>query len=324
MMDIGLSLPTMAPGFTRSTLCDWSAGIDAGPFSSISCGERITFDNPEMMVTLGAAAALTERVRVFANLIVAPMHPPALVAKQVATLQVLSGNRLTVGVGVGGREHDYQALGAPFERRHARLDECVEEVTALLAGRPPFEGAAAVGPPLSASTHGHRDAPADAMPPEDPAPDTGAALGDIEVLVGAMGPKGLARAARWADGVSGFSLTADADEIAAAAEAARQAWTAAARSNDPRLVSGCFYVLGVDQPAETLHGFIYDYLEVFGSEAALMFSQDAAVWNPGRLHQVLDDAAKAGVDEFILVPGSVEPACLEATVEACSAWLDAS
>lgn len=316
-MEIGLSLPTMAPGFTRATLCEWSSGIDAGPFSSISCGERITFQNPEMMVTLGAAAALTERVRVFANLIVAPMHPPALIAKQIATLQVLSGNRLTVGVGVGGREHDYRALGAPFERRHARLDEGVEEITALLGGRPPFEDAAAVGPTITVASDGDDESAATSG-----SPDRGGGLAGLEVLAGAMGPKGLARAARWADGVSGFSLTAQGDEIHQAAQAARDAWSAAGRATPPRLVSGCFYVLGLDAPADTLRGFVYDYLEVFGAEAARLFSRDAPVWNADRLHRVLDDAAAAGVDEFILVPGSVEPACLEATVEVCSAWLD--
>ncbi len=71
-MEIGVALPTMAAGYTRATNLDWAAGIDAGPYSSISCGERITFRNQEMIVTLAAAAALTERVRVFANLVVAP------------------------------------------------------------------------------------------------------------------------------------------------------------------------------------------------------------------------------------------------------------
>ncbi len=72
-MQIGVALPTMARGYTRSTTLDWCRGIDEGPFSSISCGERITFQNQEMNVTNSAAAALTERVRVFVNLVVLPM-----------------------------------------------------------------------------------------------------------------------------------------------------------------------------------------------------------------------------------------------------------
>jgi alkanesulfonate monooxygenase SsuD/methylene tetrahydromethanopterin reductase-like flavin-dependent oxidoreductase (luciferase family) len=320
-MEIGVALPTMAKGYNRSATVDWSVGIDAGPFSSVSCGERITYHNAEMMVTLGAAAALTERVRVFVNLVVAPMHPPALVAKQLATLQVLSEGRVTLGVGVGGREHDYKALGVPFDHRHARLDTAVEELGALLRGEAPFEGADPVGPPVGPPlVQSVQSAPVQS------ASDTASALErsvlpGISVLVGAMGPKGLDRAARWSDGVSGFSLTADGAEIAEAAKAARRAWSMAGRDTEPRVISGCFYVLGGQEPAETLRRFTYDYLEIFGQDVAQLFSESAPVWNAERLRQVLDDAAAADVDEFILVPGTVDLGCLEATTEVVTTWL---
>ncbi len=291
-MDIGVALPTMAAGYDRAVQQAWCDGIDAGPVSSISCGERITFRNPEMMTTLASAASLTERVRVFVNLVVAPMHPPAVVAKQLATLDMLSGGRLTLGVGVGGREHDYRAAESPWQRRHGRLDEAVEQIRDVLAGGEAFEGADPVGPRLAEGR-------------------------TIEVLAGAMGPKGLGRAARWADGVSGFALTAEGSEIREAADAARRAWSVAGRETEPRLVSGCFYVLGVDEPQETLRQFTYDYLEIFGRGAARTLSEDAPVWNTERLAQVLGEAEEAGVDEFILVPGTTDPACLAATTSYC-------
>ena len=290
-----MALPTMAPGCTRATVLDWSAGIDAGPYSSISCGERITFHNVEMMTTLAAAAVLTERVRVFANLVVAPLHPPALIAKQLATLDVLCDGRLTVGVGIGGREHDYLAARSPFTNRHARLDAAVADIRACWRGEPAFEGADPVGP---APVQGDR----------------------VEILAGAMGPKALARAARWADGIAGFALTADAADMAAAVAGARIAWDEAGRDKPPRLVSGCFYVLGGEQPQATLEQFTYEYLEIFGADLARMLADDAPVWNESRLFQALDDAAEAGVDEFILVPGTIDPACLAATTEAIAAW----
>ena len=56
-MDVGIALPTMADGWQPDTLGRWSAAIDDGPFSSISCGERITFRNVEMLTTLAAATA---------------------------------------------------------------------------------------------------------------------------------------------------------------------------------------------------------------------------------------------------------------------------
>ncbi len=124
-MDVGVTLPTLAPGYGPRTTVEWSQGVDEGPFSSVSTGERITFSNPELVATLAAAAAVTERVRIIANVLVLPLHPVAVVAKQAATLDQLSGGRFTLGVGVGGRGHDYRAAGSNQERRHARLDEGV-------------------------------------------------------------------------------------------------------------------------------------------------------------------------------------------------------
>ena len=287
-MDVGVALPTMARGYTRATTLDWSRGIDAGPFSSISCGERITFHNQEMTVTNAAAAALTERVRVFVNLVVLPMHPIPVVAKELATLDVLSGGRVTLGVGIGGREHDYLAAGSSMERRHQRLDDGVAELRRLWAGDVPFEGADPVGPAC--------------VQPGGP-----------PILAGAMGPKALARAAEWADGVSGFSINASGSDMAAAASAARDAWSAAGRSSAPRVVTGCFYTLGIDESEATLEQFTYEYLRIFGEKFARAMAADAPVWHADRLLQALDEAEEAGVDEFILVPGSTDLACLEAT-----------
>ena len=146
-MDIGIALPTMAPGYGPTTTVDWARGIDAGPFSSVSTGERISFDNQDWTVALAAAAAVTERVRVIANVVVLPLHPAAEVAKQAVALDQVSNGRFTLGVGGGGREHDYRSLGASFSRRHAHLDEQVAELRRLWAGEPPFEGADPIGPP---------------------------------------------------------------------------------------------------------------------------------------------------------------------------------
>jgi alkanesulfonate monooxygenase SsuD/methylene tetrahydromethanopterin reductase-like flavin-dependent oxidoreductase (luciferase family) len=293
-MEIGVSLPTMAPGYTRATTIDWARGIDAGPFSSISAGERITFRNQEMLVMNAAAAALTERARIFVNLVVLPYHAPAVAAKEIATLDVLSGGRVTLGVGIGGREHDYVAAGYPFERRHARLDEGVAELRRIWAGGEPFEGGDPVGP-------------------------TCVQAGGPPILAGAMGPKALARAAKWADGISGFSIDADGAGMAAAVSAATQAWEAEGRDTAPRNISGCFTVLGTADPQADLQNFTYDYLEIFGKGIARAMADAAPVWNPERLHQVLDDAEAAGVDEFILVPGTTDPACLSAFADVVAA-----
>jgi alkanesulfonate monooxygenase SsuD/methylene tetrahydromethanopterin reductase-like flavin-dependent oxidoreductase (luciferase family) len=287
-MDIGIALPTMATGFTRSTFVEWCRGIDDGPYSSISAGERITFHNPELLVTMAAAAALTERVRVATNIIVLPLHRPALLASQLATLDVLAGGRLVVGVGVGGREQDYRALGVPFEGRHGRLDAGVAELRRLWAGEPAYGGGEPAGP----------------------APHT---RGGPPLWAAAMGPKSMARAAVWADGVTGFSIGADPDEIARGNRLALDAWETQGRAERPRLVSGSFYLLGGPGAEVELTRFARAYLAVFGDRAADALSRLVTLSSPARLLDALAAAEAAGCDEFILVPGTVDPDCLART-----------
>jgi len=290
-MEIGIALPTMALGFTRDTFLSWCRGIDSGPFSSISTGDRLTFHNPELVTTVAAAAALTSRVRVMTNIVVLPLHATAVVAKQLATLDVLSGGRLTVGVGVGGRQDDYRAAGVVFTERHRRLDEAVAEIRRLWAGSAPFDGADPVGPS-----------------PLQP--------GGPPILAGALGPRATRRAAAWADGVTGFSITADAAEFRRTNELAIAAWSEAGRTTAPRLVSGTFYLLGGSDSQAELLGFAYEYLRVFGSEVARSLAAAVKVSSTDRLRRAVEDAEAAGCDELILVPGTVDPACLEATVAA--------
>ena len=101
-MDVGVCLPYMERDLSRERLLSWCRAIDEGPFSSLSCGERITGHTIEMVTTLGAAAAVTERVRIVPSLYVLPMHSAVRAAKEIATLDLISNGRVTVTVGVGG------------------------------------------------------------------------------------------------------------------------------------------------------------------------------------------------------------------------------
>src|SRR4029078_3274501 len=98
-MDIGVALPQMARGLDRDRVMAWCRGIDDGPYASVSAGERITFHNLEGITLCSAAAMLTSRVRVLFNVAVAPWHAPAMLAKQVATIDVLSNGRVDLAVG---------------------------------------------------------------------------------------------------------------------------------------------------------------------------------------------------------------------------------
>jgi alkanesulfonate monooxygenase SsuD/methylene tetrahydromethanopterin reductase-like flavin-dependent oxidoreductase (luciferase family) len=249
----------------------------------VSAGERITFHNLEGITLCTAAAMLTARVRVFLNVAVAPWHAPAMLAKQLATMDVLSGGRIDLAVGVGGREQDYAALGSSFARRHARVDETVAELKRLWSG-----GTAA---------DGHDVGP------------TPVQVGGPPVLCSGMGPKSLARAAHWAAGVSGFALTGDAKEADASFRSAEAAWIAAGRTDAPRLTTGVFVSLGPGAE-ETLRNFAGEYLGVFGPEIAKMLADAMTVYTPERLRSTIDAMADVGCDELILVPADTDPTLL--------------
>ena len=285
-----MTLPSMVREYDRDTTLAWCRGIDAGPFSSLACGERITFHNQEMRVLLSAAAALTSRVRIVPTLYVLPMHSAAWVAKELATLDVLSGGRVTLTVGVGGREQDYRAVGASFEKRFARLDAQVAELRRLWSGGPAFEGAPPIGP-----------APVQA--------------GGPPIWVGAMGPKSLLRASRWADGVDGFSMSGDGTEAASAFAAADLAWQEAGREARPHRVTGFWYALG-DGAKDRLQGYVFDYLRIFGDAAARARAANARIDSVGAFRHAVKAIEAAGCDELLLVPTSGDPAELDRTLEA--------
>jgi alkanesulfonate monooxygenase SsuD/methylene tetrahydromethanopterin reductase-like flavin-dependent oxidoreductase (luciferase family) len=289
-MKVGVAVPQMATGYGPGTTVAWARGTDDGPFSSVSAGERVTFSNPEMVATLAACAAVTERVRIFANLWVLPQHPMPMVAQQIGTLDQLSGGRLDVAVGVGARDDDYRALGQDPKNRHARLDAQVAELRSLLAGAPPLEGSDPVGPAV--------------VQPGGP-----------QILAGAVGPKAMRRAAEWADGISGFSIAGDAAEISKVNTLAETCWEEAGRDTRPVKVNGCFVAVGVPDSTQALHAFTARYLGFLGPKLADAIASTAQTSTPDALRAVLDGAEEAGCDEFIIVPATTDLRCLDVVTD---------
>ncbi len=271
-----MTLPTMATDYDRATTLDWCAAIEAGPYESVACGERLTYHNQEMTVILSAAAALTSRLTIIPTVVIGPMHPTAWLAKQLATLDVLAAGRLMVGLGIGGRGHDYRAANSPDNRRYARLDEQVAELRRLWSGEAPFDGADPVGPS-----------------PTKP--------GGPPLLTAAQGPKGLARSAKWADGVCGQKMAEPIDTIGADVERFRQAWDAAGRTEAPYITSSFWYTTDADQLAD-LQDYAATYLAIFGPEIANWMAQQQTIAGPDALRQAVDACRNGGVDELILVP----------------------
>jgi probable F420-dependent oxidoreductase len=85
--------------------------------------DRIAYDNLEPLSVLTAAAAVTQRIRLGTSVLLAAVRHPTLLAKTVATLDFISGGRVTLGIGFGSRENDFTAVEIPFERRGSRAVE---------------------------------------------------------------------------------------------------------------------------------------------------------------------------------------------------------
>jgi alkanesulfonate monooxygenase SsuD/methylene tetrahydromethanopterin reductase-like flavin-dependent oxidoreductase (luciferase family) len=290
-VEIGLALPQMTAALDRDRIRAWCRAIDDGPFSSVSAGERITFDNLDGRTLLAAAAALTDRVRIFFNLVVAPWHPPALLAKELASLDVLSGGRVDVALGVGGRRQDYDALGAPFPGRFGRLDRTAAELRRLWGGGLIDDTGGGEG---DGDAGGHRVGPTPVQP------------GGPRLLCSGTGPRSLARAARWADGLSSFALEAAPAEVTSVYALADAAWADAGRAERPRRVTGTFAALGPGAES-TLHAYARRYLDVFGTELAAVLAAAMPVHTDEALHTFLTDLAAAGCDEVILVAADNDP-----------------
>src|ERR671924_1915301 len=117
-MDVGIGLPNSVRGVDRAGIVDWARAAEAAGFSSLGTIDRVVYGNYESLIALAAAAAVTERIRLVTDIMIAPLRAnTALLAKQAATIDHLSGGRLVLGLAPGGREDDYQVSAVDFRAR---------------------------------------------------------------------------------------------------------------------------------------------------------------------------------------------------------------
>ena len=288
-MKIGLCFPYTQEALDRELTLEWFRRVDAGPFSTLSCGERMIGTSVDMMALMGAAAVATSRVRIVPTLYVLPMHPAIKVAKHAATLDMLAGGRVTITVGVGGRVHDYMCMEKEPVRRYARMDEQVAQIRRVWAGEIPFDGAEPIGPAL-------------------------VQLGGPKILAGAMGPKSTARAAKWADGVYSWSGNGVPAEMQAQQERVVSEWEKAGRDTAPERIGGFWACSAPDADAK-LKGYVYKYLKVLGDKPAKTIAGMCDRSTPDRINESLDAYEAAGLEECWINTATAEIAEIDALEE---------
>lgn len=142
------------------------------------------------LVTLTLAAAVTHRIRLGTDVLVAPWYPPVLLARTLAALDQVSRGRLTVGLGLGWSVDEFEAVGVPMERLGNRLEEVLDVLTALWSPGP--SSIVTSRERIASSIMGVK--PAQTPPP---------------IVLAAFNPAGLDRVARRADGWLPFGLGPD-------------------------------------------------------------------------------------------------------------------
>jgi alkanesulfonate monooxygenase SsuD/methylene tetrahydromethanopterin reductase-like flavin-dependent oxidoreductase (luciferase family) len=157
-MRLGIGLPAAVPDTDMRLIGRWATEAERAGFESVGVIDRLIYDNLDPLTALAAAAASTTRVGLTSTVInVCWRNNPVLLAKQLSSVNRLSGGRLTAGLGMGGWPADYDASGVPTAGRGALFDRALEALdgawtdeadrpTILLGGTVPASFARAAGP----------------------------------------------------------------------------------------------------------------------------------------------------------------------------------
>ena len=280
-MEVGIGLPNAVEGVDRAGTVEWARRAEEAGFSSLGTLGRIAFPNYEELVSLAAAAAVTERVRLVTDVLLAPLHRnTALLAKQAATLDSLSEGRLVLGLAVGGREDDYEVSGVEFHERGRIFDRQLEELVEIWEGD-------RVGP----LTHSG-DRP--------------------RMLIGGGVDASLRRAARHADGWTQGG--AGPDPFRGSVAKLNEYWQAEGREGSPYTMALFYFGLGegAEEHAREDLGHYYAWL---GEELANMIIESAAT-DAGTVKSYLETFEEAGADEVICFPVTPDPGQVDLLADA--------
>lgn len=272
-MDIGIGLPNTLE-IAGPSVAEWARRAEQRGFRTLATIDRIVYPTFDSLTTLAVAAGATERIGLFPDILLAPIYNPIWLAKATASLHAMSGGRLTLGLGVGGRPDDYVAMNRDFDRRGSLMDETLD---VLQRG---WRGESLISDNVTGG--------------EIPvAPDVPSSR--VPILIGGNGKAAIRRTVQYGDG-----WTAGGGGPEAAGKMTgqiKQAWADAGRSGEPRLAALTYFGLSDEQTSraslQKYYGFLADYVS-FIVEGAL------------RTEQAVKDAVKAfedaGITELIFDP----------------------
>jgi alkanesulfonate monooxygenase SsuD/methylene tetrahydromethanopterin reductase-like flavin-dependent oxidoreductase (luciferase family) len=269
-MDVGVALPNAVPGATAAQMTEWARRAEARGFSTLGTIDRIVYDNYEPLVALAAAAAVTERIGLSTTVLLAPLRANTVeLAKQARSVNALSNGRLTLGIGLGARDDDYEASGVELRGRGKRLDTMLEEMGGIWAGDE-------IGPTIA---------------------------GAPRLIVGGHADPAYARAARFGDGW--IAAGSGPDQAREGAEKARAAWREAGREGEPHIMALAYFALG-ERAEEDLRENLMDYYAWLGEDIAKMIA-DSAAKDAETVAEYVAAYEELDCDELVFCPSSADP-----------------
>jgi len=278
-MDIGIALPNAIPGATGAELTEWARRAESRGFSTLGTIDRLVYDNYEPLVALAAAAAVTERIGLSTTVLLAPLRVNAVeLAKQALSVNALSGGRLTLGVGLGAREDDYELSGVELKGRGRRFDAQLDRIREVWSGG-----------------------------------DVGPALGRApRLIVAGHADVSFARAARVGDGW--IAAGSGPEEAAKGVGAVKAAWAEAGRDGAPHIMALAYFSLG-DRAEQDVRDNLMHYYAWLGDEVAGMIA-GAAAKDPDTVKQYAAAYADLGCDELVFCPSSSDPSQVDLLADA--------
>lgn len=264
-MQVGIGLPNTLAGADSDLVMEWARAADAGPFTSLGVFDRLVYSGFEPMATLAACAGVTDSIQLATSIVAGPLRNHGPLAKQAATIDVLSGGRLTLGLALGARGEDYEAAGVDYSGRGRRFNEQLDALRDHWAN--------------------------DQMGPQ------AVQSGGPQLLVGGQSDPAYKRVARYADGYihGGGPPRAFAGE----AEKARAAWSETGRPGDPALWGHGYYALG-EEAAEAGEEYLLDYYAFTGPFAERI--AEGLLTTPQEIVQFIRGYEDEGCDELLLFP----------------------
>jgi len=273
-MDIGIGLPNPVPGTDGGTLVGWARRAEEAGFSTLATIDRIVYPSYDSFIALAAAAAATEHVGLFSNIVIAPLRDGVLLAKEAASVDRLSNGRLTLGLAVGARVDDYEVVEKDFGSRGRRFEEQLELMPRVWRGEHLTESGRASVP----------------LPGRE-----------IPILVGGATDRSVERAVKWGAGYTAGGIPPDA--MASIAEKVRRAWAEAGREGEPRLAVLSYFALG-PKADEGARSYLTDYYARLGPMADAI--AERAPKTPEVIKETVSAFADIGLHELVFDPTIAE------------------